>query len=133
MREIILLVYQDGHVDKVNRDVDPCLCGMLELGHPPDFNKSVADYVAAQPSPRFYYTHLPAQHLPAQVWTKKPKVKQDLGLLEEECFSVIKRFSDRLRLLKTYKKYKIRMSKEPLEFQSKVVVLFCSYYFICLR
>ncbi|KAJ8040074.1 Sulfotransferase family cytosolic 1B member 1 [Holothuria leucospilota] len=74
MREIILLVYQDGHVDKVNRDVDPSLCGMLELGHPPDFNKSVADYVAALPSPRFYYTHLPAQHLPAQVWTKKPKM-----------------------------------------------------------
>ncbi|KAJ8040075.1 Sulfotransferase family cytosolic 1B member 1 [Holothuria leucospilota] len=74
IQEILLLIQQDGHVEMVNRDVDPALNWDLAFGLPPDFENSVADSLATRPSPRFYKTHLPSQHLPSQVWSKKAKL-----------------------------------------------------------
>lgn len=79
MQEILLLIQQDGHVNKIKREVDPSLNGDIAFGVPPDFRKSVADSLAKCPSPRFYRSHLPSQHLPPEVWSKKPKVRLNHG------------------------------------------------------
>ncbi|KAJ8050997.1 Sulfotransferase family cytosolic 1B member 1 [Holothuria leucospilota] len=74
MREIILLTQQDGHVDKIKRDLDPAVQGGLSFTMSPDFKYSVAEALANQPSPRMCLTHLPAKLLPPEVWIKKPKL-----------------------------------------------------------
>ncbi|KAJ8040076.1 Sulfotransferase family cytosolic 1B member 1 [Holothuria leucospilota] len=74
MQKILLLIQQDGHVNKIKREVDPSLNGDIAFRVPPDFRKSVADSLAKCPSPRFYRSHLPSQHLPPEVWSKKSKV-----------------------------------------------------------
>lgn len=74
MMEIILLIQQDGHVEKIKRELDAAMQGDLCFSLPPDFKTSVADVLAKRPSPRFYITHLPLKLMPPEVWTKKPKL-----------------------------------------------------------
>lgn len=73
MMELMLLIQQNGRLENVKRHV--CLNREFTYALPPDFKTCAVDLLVTCPSPRFYRTHLPCQHLPPQVWKKKSKVR----------------------------------------------------------
>ncbi|XP_071827803.1 sulfotransferase 1B1-like [Apostichopus japonicus] len=74
MMEVIQLIKTDGHVDQIERENDRRAIGCIEFTIFPEMKEAIVDVVDKKPSPRMYGTHLPATLLPAQIWTKKPKV-----------------------------------------------------------
>ena len=80
MEEIILLAKNGGKQPKNEERI--VFAHFLEMPVPGPFHngKTAAEVADQTPSPRMFVTHLPVQFLPVQIWEKKPKVWNDLGL-----------------------------------------------------
>ena len=82
MIEIITLIQNGGKAvispERINN-----MTRILNFPTPAPFGDGKAGYELApsMTSPRFFWTHLPIQFLPAQIWEKKPKVSRLYAIL----------------------------------------------------